>query len=125
MIPRTSVPLDASLPSNHAGWIPSEEDLDDEEGFGFFRGVWTIRDVSIGAARDMIAVETTLVDLAGRITDDPDDFDDLARLLEYGDEDELRQHLEGPAFAEIEEHFGFGSPLDGLELGVAGLVYAL
>jgi len=125
MIPRFSFELNSELPSEHTGWTPKKDDVS-EEGFGGYRGTWLIRGVGVREARRLIAIEQSLVELAGRLSADPDEFEGVASALESGESDTLPERLmEGGALAELEPYLGDGSPVDGLELGVAGLVYAL
>lgn len=88
MIPRTSLEVDPVLPSAHTGWTPTRDDLS-EEGFGYFRDTWLIRGVGMREAKGLVALESTLAELAGRLSADPADFDILATALEDADAEEL------------------------------------
>lgn len=122
MIPHTSLDLDPTLPEDHMGWTPRKDDLS-EEGFAYFRDTWLIRGVRIREAKEVMALERTLADVAGRLSTNGAEFDSLATALEHGDPDEVPERL--TAFAELEPHLGDEPALEGLELGVSGLVHAL
>jgi hypothetical protein len=122
MIPRMSLGLEPTVPEGHEGWTPRKDDLS-EEGFAYFRDTWLIRGIGIREAKEVIALERTLADVAGRLAVDEAEFEALASALEHGDADELPERL--IALAELEPHLSDVPPLEGLELGVSGLVHAL
>ena len=127
MIPRTLLHLDASLPSEHTGWTPGRDDLS-EEGFGGFRDTWVIRDVGVREAKALLEVEGRLIQLADRFARDAEEFDAICSALENVDAEEFPARLQSPTIPdELAVHLGVGdySPTAGLDLGVAGLVYAL
>lgn len=126
MIPRTSMTLDTTLPRDHGFWTPRRDDLS-EEGFGFFRDTWLIRGIRVTEARTMIAMESDLVDLADRLSSNPNEFDEVATALETADVEALpRRFREASTVAEFSNLVVDDEPpLAALELGVAGLVYAL
>lgn len=120
----TAPPLGtAELPAEAAFWMPKISELD-EEGFGFFRNTWTITDVSARAARELIEDERRLAEALDDLTTSAEHFDRLARAAEANDLDEAEltadeyRVLDDVIYPEV-------APLDGLEVGVAGLVYAL
>lgn len=126
MIPRTLLDLDTSIPPKHDGWTPKRDGVS-EDGFGFFRDTWLIRDVTIRQAREVMANERSLVELADRVSSDAKEFDAVARALESGDADGLPEELiVRGILVDLEPYLDEAlSPLEGLELGVAGLVHAL
>ncbi|MQA87275.1 MAG: hypothetical protein GEV03_22270 [Streptosporangiales bacterium] len=127
MIPRKPLELDPQVPSGHTYCTPKRDDLS-EEGFGYFRDTWLIRGVGIREARAIITIESDLVEIAARLAVDDVEFDQVAEAFETSDPEALPRRLFGSAaVAEIEPHLSVDDspPLDGLELGVAGLVYAL
>jgi hypothetical protein len=63
VIPRVSLELDVSIPESYRYWIPRKNDLS-EEGFGYFRGIWLIRGITVRAAHDVLNEEATLLRVA-------------------------------------------------------------
>ena len=51
MIPQFDPGGHADLPPEATFWMPDRSELDDEEGIGYFRDVWTISDVPVSDAR--------------------------------------------------------------------------
>jgi hypothetical protein len=106
-------------------WTPKRDDLS-EEGFGYFRDTWLIRDIGIREAKTVMALESTLAELAGRLSADPEDFDLLANAVEDGHGEDLPERLkEHASFSDLESYLDDEQSLEGLELGVSGLVHAL
>lgn len=109
--------------------LPPEDEIS-EEGYGFFRDVWDIRGVTHEEARAVVEEERHLVQLLDRASSQRDEFEALATAIERGDPASLpdgfaKLHPE----SEILEIVGDGDRdegvLDGLEIGVAGLAFAL
>ncbi|MFI8204852.1 hypothetical protein [Streptomyces sp. NPDC085937] len=129
MIPVVDVEVDPTFPANVALGLPPEDEID-EEGYGFFRGVWDIGDVSHEEAVAMVKEERHLASLVDLAASTHADFEAIARALESTDPACLPTGFaaEHPQ-SEIVELVGDGydaEPLLGsLELGVAGLSYAL
>lgn len=126
MIPTAHVELTPELPATATFWAPNPSDIGDE-GFGFFRDVWDIVKVDPRAAAEMIAVEASIADVVADLAHNDEEFDLLARAIEDGDaSDERLQPSHHSALKSlVAEGDDQMPPLDGLELGVAGLVYAL
>ena len=127
MIPRVDTEIESSLPEGATFWTPSDEDLGSDEGFGFFRDVWLIFDVSADEAEAILRSEADLVSAVDELARDPVEFDQIAKAIEEGDREHLPERLQtmsmkGPIQTCLEHK---ESTLEGLELGVAGLVYAL
>ena len=124
MYPRAAIDLEYKLPPTAQFWTPEPEDIDEYLGFGFFGDVWTIVDVSEADARAMFEKDQTLCLLVSGLAANESEFEALANSVETGvadEEDSLNAHqLEvlAPYLTEI-------AALEGLEIGVAGLVYAL
>jgi hypothetical protein len=121
--PLFEVPMDARLP---------HDDEVDEEGFGFFRGVWVIGPTPFDEIGAIAAWETGAVDAVGRCAATPDEFDSIARVLEYQVFDEpvdLARDYPGltpGARSILEPHIvDAAEMLDGLDLGMASLVLVL
>jgi len=111
VIPRVDVAagIVPALPATATYWMPAEDELT-AGGIGYFRGVWPLYDVSRPEAAAVLATERSLLEDLDRRAGDAAEFDRLARRLE----------------AREAESAAAGEPdLRGLELGVAGLVYAL
>lgn len=123
MFPTTEIDGSPGLPAEATFWTPKRSEID-EEGFGFFRGVWPLLDVSVSEARQLVETERKIATLVGELASDDSEFELLALAVERGDEDgELspeQMDVLCPHLAEEES-----SPLCGLELGVAGLSHAL
>ncbi|MEW2302723.1 hypothetical protein AB0958_22585 [Streptomyces sp. NPDC006655] len=129
MIPRIDVKVDPSFPEGVPMCMPEEDEIS-EEGYGFFRGVWDISGVTHEEARAIVEEERGLAHLVDQVSADPEEFEDVARAVERGDPDCLPDGFEDrhPG-SEILEIVGDGDReegvLDGLEIGVAGLSFAL
>lgn len=116
-----------TVPDGASFWMPKGSDIT-EEGIGYFRDVWLIKDVPVSYAREVIQHERRIATVVGDLANTAEDFDRLARAVEReallegeGEIGELTGH-ERTALAESAVD---GSELDGLEVGIAGLVYAL
>ncbi|MEU1012235.1 hypothetical protein [Streptomyces sp. NPDC005890] len=129
MIPVVNIEVDPTFPANVTLGLPPEDEID-EEGYGFFRGVWDIGNMSHEEAVAMVKEERHLVDLVDRAALTHANFEAIASALESSDPGSLpagfvAEHPE----SEIVELVGDGytaEPLLGsLDLGVAGLSYAL
>ncbi|THA55853.1 hypothetical protein E6P78_32475 [Streptomyces sp. A0958] len=129
MIPAVSLDVDPSFPAGLAMGLPDKDEVI-EEGYGCFRDVWTIGEVGHEEAIQMIEAERHLVRLVDQASRTDAEFEAMAKAVETGElenlpdgyaeehpQSELVQFLD----AVDEEH----SPLDALDLGVAGLAYAL
>ncbi|MDX3638600.1 hypothetical protein [Streptomyces sp. MB09-02B] len=129
MIPVVDIEVDPTFPAGVALGLPPEDEID-EEGYGFFRGVWDIGAVSHEEAVTMVKEERLLASLVDLAASAHTDFEAIASALEANDPDCLPAGFaaEHPQ-SEIAELVGGGydaEPLLGsLELGVAGLSYAL
>ncbi|MFI7009885.1 hypothetical protein [Streptomyces sp. NPDC050145] len=129
MIPRIDVKVDPSFPEGAPMGMPAEDEIS-EEGYGFFRGVWDISGVTHDEARAIVEEERDLVHLVDQASTDADSFEDFAISVERGDPDSLPAGFaERQPDSELLEIVGDGdredNVLDSLEIGVAGLSYAL
>jgi len=119
MIPRTEVDVSASVPDRAAFWVPEEDDISDE-GFGVFRGTWPIIGVNFVEATQVMEGERLALNYVDANSATAEEFESLAKELEdYGPED---SNEDPPQFVLINPDW-YG--LEWLELGVAGLVFAL
>lgn len=126
MIPRSDADLDPHLPSVANYWVPRVEEVS-EEGFGGFRDTWLLFDVQVEEAVELLAEDRRLTQLADAFASDSYDYEAIANAIEYQDIEGLPEGVrENIRFPELEDTVGGDySPLQGLELGVAGLVFAL
>lgn len=128
MIPRCSEPLESAIPSSYGYWTPTGDDIS-EEGIGYFRDTWLITDVDLPTALEIIDIERRLVSVADTCSEDAHKFDEAAAALELSNLDEVPLYVrESNAFVAIASHYSHDDSMplvDGLDLGVAGLVYAL
>jgi hypothetical protein len=113
----------ATIPAAATFWTPKRSEILDE-GFGNFRDIWTILDVPVGETRRLIAEEQQLAELVDELATDETTFELLARSLERGDDD---SRLSAEQHAVLDPYLADNEsvPLEGLELGVAGLTHAL
>lgn len=110
--------------------MPKPADLDEEGVGGFFRGTWLIKDEPVSEARRLMREERRVAEVVGELAATAGDFDRLARAAEHGyssDEPDGGHNLSVVERAALDEFASYdeGAALNGLELGVAGLVYAL
>ncbi|MEV6649971.1 hypothetical protein [Streptomyces sp. NPDC051219] len=131
MIPTVDIDIDIDprFPANLAMGLPEEEDVG-EEGYGYFRDVWAIGEVSREEAVGMIEEEWRLVALVDQASRTHAEFEAMAKAVEAGELDYLpagyaAQHPDSELVQVVGENAEDGSPLDALEIGVAGLSYAL
>lgn len=123
MLPTAPPAGTSDLPADAAYWAPHRNDLHDE-GFGFFRDTWTIIDVPAGSARELVEEERQIADAIGALADNAEHFDDLSRAVEANDLDEADITTNEYRVLDKVLHHD-EPPLGCLEVGVAGLVYAL
>ena len=126
MIPEAVPYGEPRLPAESTFWVPQLTEFDDE-GIGFFRDVWTIIDVSSLKAQDVIDREQTLLQVVDSLATNAEDFDRLARCVERWDPEETEIDAWLSEILALETAIGGAdsAQIGGLELGVAGLVYAL
>lgn len=114
----------SGLPAAATFWMPKPDEID-EEGFGYFRDTWLIKDVPERKAREIMVEERRIAEVIGELSNDADDFERLAQVAESGGDDDPAYNLserERRALAEVMSDI---PELGGLELGVAGLAHAL
>jgi hypothetical protein len=126
VIPVTPCELDYQLPDKEL-WIPGKEELSSDEGFGGFRNTWVIKNVGTREAIKVIGDEAKVVEIIDALADSEDDFNALAAQFEFYDPEALAESgVSIPADSPLHDYLAEDwSPTDGLDLGVAGLVYAL
>jgi hypothetical protein len=108
--------------------MPATDDIG-EEGFGFFRDTWFIGRVLLMEAQSTVQSEAEVIDWLDEVAASPSDFELLTSAIENGTTDSLPDPLHARAVAGgIEKYLADPedfAPLDGLEIGVAGLTHAL
>ena len=122
--PTADIDLDPSLPENAEFWVPEPEEIDDHEGFGLFQDVWPITDVSADDAIAVAQEDELLCRVVADLAHDAADFDILAAAVEtgsIGEDDEITAE----SLSALAPYLTGEPALEGLEVGVAGLVYAL
>ncbi|MFF6862950.1 hypothetical protein [Streptomyces ardesiacus] len=129
MIPTADVDVDPAFPADLSMGLPDEDDVD-EEGYGYFRDVWTIGAVDRDEAVRMIEEERRLVNLVDQASGTPAEYEAIARAVEVGELESLPpgyadQHPDSELVRIVGRDLEDSSPLDALELGVAGLSYAM
>lgn len=124
MYPTADIELDPTLPARAEFWVPEPEDIDDYEGFGLFHDVWPIIGVSVAEATAVAGKDKLLCQVVGSLARNAADFDVLAAVIETGSTDEDDEITAGH-LAALAPYLTGMAALEGLEAGVAGLVYAL
>lgn len=126
MIPTAPRPAGTSgLPSRAQFWMPRVSDLDDE-GFGFFRDTWLIRNVPARDAREVIDEEAAVVSAIDGVARDAEHFERLASAIECGSVDDLEDELSDEERVLLDQWVPDAAvEFGGLELGAVGLVHAL
>lgn len=118
MIPRYKVHVDSRLPSEASYWMPAPEELEEEDQLGDFHDAWLI-ETDIDEAEAVVAAEVEAIKYIDENSSSPEGFDDLAARFEFECPDAPSD--EAPGF--FSSHAWSG--VEGLELGVAGISYAL
>jgi hypothetical protein len=106
--------------------MPDPEEVS-EEGFGGFRNTWYVGQVTKAAAETMLRDEAELMRIVDVVAATAEEFEELASAIEGCDIKSLAGPLREAAMREglagfVDDEL---APLDGLEIGVAGLAYAL
>jgi hypothetical protein len=127
MYPQADVEIVSELPTDAEFWTPQPDDID-EENFGYFRDVWPIIGVPEDEAREMLERDRLVSNFASNLATSDAEFDAIAKVIETGEgiyASELSNHIVGSLSPYVAEDEDDDVMLDGLEVGVAGLVYAL
>src|SRR5689334_5289592 len=122
MIPAADIEpvLPSPLPSST---MPSADEVS-EEGFGGYRGTWWIGRLRVKDAESMVTEEGALIALIDELASTPSEYETLASSVEAQDLVSLEEPLRTAAVGRGLARFFAGediSPLEGLEVGVAGL----
>ena len=123
MYPRADIELNPELPNGAKFWVPGPDDIDPEDGFGYFDRVWTILGVTVDDAQKVLYQDRILSTLIGGIAANEHEFEVLAAAAETGSPGD--DEIPPDQLALLADHFPDAEALEGLELGVAGLVYAI
>ena len=130
MFPTSRLSGSITIPSEATFWMPKPEDID-EEGIGsLIRGTWLIKDVPVREARQLGQEERRIAEVLGNLAATAEDFDRLAHAVEDGydpDNPDERYALTSTERTALGDFLSDDqtAALDSLEIGVAGLVYAL
>jgi hypothetical protein len=124
MYPTKEVELHAQLPPGANFWTPTTEDLEADEGFGYFDNTWPISDISEEESRELATIDRSLSVVASNLAATELEFDDIATALETGSADDI-EGLRPDQLGALTPYLTNRVTLGGLELGVAGLVYCL
>lgn len=121
-----------NIPEHATFWMPTEEEIPEDEGIGLFRDVWMILGVSKSNSQYVVEEERKSISLIDRLATDQAEYEDIAACFDDGyiREDvtpEVRARLleavpEMPQDADFDVIY---PDLGGLEVGVAGLAFAL
>jgi len=122
--PIADIPLDPFLPADAEFWVPGPEDIDEYEGFGLFQDVWTITDVPVAEAAAVASEDRELCRVVGDLARDAAGFDLIAMAVQAGSADEV-EGISDATLAALGPYLTGRVALEGLEAGVAGLVYML
>jgi hypothetical protein len=122
--PTADIELDPSLPAGAEFWEPDPEEIDEYAGFGLFQDVWPITDVSVDDAIAVAREDGLLCQVVDGLARDAADFDVLAAAVETGSAGE-DDEITAESLPALTPYLTGKAALEGLEAGVAGLVYAL
>jgi hypothetical protein len=132
MFPASPSAGSVTIPGDATFWMPKPEDIDVDGIGAFFHDSWLIKDVPVREARRLRREERRIAEIVGHLATTAEDFDRLAHAVEDGydaDEPDGGFDLTATERAKLDEFLAEsedeGIMLDSLELGVAGLVYAL
>ncbi len=128
MIPRCDFEPSGELPVHARYWMPPADIIDKEggTGIGFFRDVWLIINVPEDEAREIATDEREICRIVDEISPDVRTFEELVGLVEsYFPEDAESSGIAPEVLQRLDLYLDEFSPLHGLDLGVAGLTYAL
>jgi hypothetical protein len=56
----------SALPAAATFWMPKPDEID-EEGFGYFRDTWLIKDVPVREAREIMVAERRIAEVIGEL----------------------------------------------------------
>lgn len=132
VLPRHDIELDPTLPDRFGFWVPTDDEVQDaedaESGIGYFHDTWLLGQVEHDEADHLVKWEADLISTTDALARDDKEFELIAVALEWGNPEDIENSAmsQRPVWAALEEAFpdetGF---CPGLELGVAGLSYAL
>jgi hypothetical protein len=124
VVPRADIRLNPELPTDAEFWVPEPDEIDDYEGFGWFEDVWPIVGVSVADAAAILASDRLLCRVVGDLASSVLEYDALAGAVEAGTIDEI-DGISAENQTALAPYLAGTTALEGLEAGVAGLVYAL
>jgi hypothetical protein len=109
--------------------MPAADEIS-EEGFGYFRGTWFIGRVPVSEAQERVQEEAEILNWLDAHAATAREFEQLASAIEKQERELIDEPLRTTALSNGVEKFlgspaGDWAPLGGLEVGVAGLTFAL
>ncbi|MEW1707323.1 hypothetical protein AB0230_08785 [Microbacterium sp. NPDC089190] len=119
IVPRYDIDVDPTVPPTATFWVPSPDELEENGGIGDFHDTELIV-TDLEEAGAVIEAEREAVQYLDAKSSTTREFDDLAAAIEWEAPDTPSD--EAPDFFDQEDAW-YG--LNGLEVGVAGLVYAM
>jgi hypothetical protein len=131
MIPKADITPTVPSPLP-AGGMPRKDEISDE-GFGYFRGTWFMGRVLLAEAQSIVLEEAEIMQWLDETASNSENFELLTSAIEHQDTGLLPDSLATTAvtkglskfISEDPDDEPDWGPLDGLEIGVAGLAYAL
>jgi hypothetical protein len=118
MIPRYDIEIAPQIPANATFWTPTEEELEENGAPGDFHDTERI-ETDRDEAESVLEAERVAIDYVDAHSATASEFDELSDEIEFEVPDWPTE--DAPSFITEGDWYG----VNGLELGVAGLVYAL
>ena len=124
MYPPSKIDLNPQLPSGAQFWVPEPEDLEDDEGFAYFRDAWPITDISESEARRIVSTDRSLALFVSSLATTDVGFDAIAIAVETGSAEDI-EGLSTKQLTKLPPYLTGTTALENLEIGLAGVVYCL
>ncbi|HET9896666.1 MAG TPA: hypothetical protein VFQ44_17185 [Streptosporangiaceae bacterium] len=132
MFPNSSLSGSIEIPDDATFWMPRPTDISGDGIGAYFHDTWLIKDVPVREARELRQKERRIAEIVDRLAPTAEDFDRLAGAVEGDFDPDLPSggcNLTSTELAALREYLPADedepTALDSLELGVAGLAYAL
>jgi hypothetical protein len=85
VIPESDVTVTRENPAYSAFWVPTDDDVTEDEGFCAFRDTRLIYNCPASYAVKLVQEEARLIEIADRYSNSRNEFEQLARGLEWPD----------------------------------------
>lgn len=118
MIPRYAVSINSAIPQSASFWTPTAEELEEDGAPGDFHDTELVH-TDASEAEEVLDAERIAIDFLNETCSSAHEFDEAAADIEFEVPDFPSD--EAPAFMTESAWYG----VNGLELGVSGLVHAL